>query len=350
MSKPKVLLLPHTRVRKFGYGIFRALGVSKEISKTVVDCLVETSLRGVDSHGIRLIPHYLKAVQVGRIDKDAKFVFKKTAAAVGILNANHGFGIFAGILGMKEAIKMAKRNGISCVAVNNSNHFGALAIYTTLAAKEGMIGFAFTNTDSLVVPFFGKVSYLGTNPIAIAAPMKGEEPFSLDMATSTVSMNKVLNYKSLGIELEPGWAVDEKGKETLDPGRAIALLPLGNYKGYALACAVEMMAAQVCGAAFGKHVSAMYPLDKGKRNLGHLLMAIDVSKFRNLGDFKKEVRDMCEELRGSERRSKHQKVLVPGDPEKRAYKYRLKRGIPLACEQYNQLIDMAKLYDYAGKL
>ena len=45
--------------------------------------LISTSLRGTDSHGINLFPHYCRAVDGGRINKSPEMVFERTAPAPG---------------------------------------------------------------------------------------------------------------------------------------------------------------------------------------------------------------------------------------------------------------------------
>ena len=202
---------------------------------------------------------------------------------------------------------------------------------------------AFTNTDSLAIPFGGRERYFGTNPIALAAPMKGEGPFNVDMATTTVPWNKILIYQSLNKKLEPGWAVDRRGKQTLDPKQALALLPLGGYKGYSLAAAVEIMSALLPATKFGKHVKRMYPADGEKRGLGHTIIVINISMFRKLVDFKSDLKQLSDELRSSVPSSPSSAVLAPGDPEKQMYLKRLKTGIPIP------VADLKILKGYANK-
>lgn len=323
-------IVSHRQFRIFGYALFDVLHAPKDISHMVVDGLVDTSLRGVDSHGVRLIPHYLRATVLGRINKSPKFTFKKTAASTGIVDADHGWGIAAGTFAMEKAITLAKRSGIGAVAVKNSSHFGAAALYGIRAARAGMIGMAFTHVESLVFPFRGKKPYLGTNPICFCAPVAGEDPFCLDMATSQIPWNKVMMYRGTKQQLEPGWAGDRQGKPTTDPDTAIGLLPIGLYKGYGLALMVEILCSMLSGMAFGSHIKFMFPLDGEKRKLGHFFMAIDISSFTPLATFKRRMKQLLDELRAVPSITKDFPVLVAGDPEKTQYNFRSKKGIPLA--------------------
>ena len=338
-------LVPHLKLRNFGYELFKTVGVSRKISTLVVNGLVDTSLRGVDSHGIRLIPHYIRATQTGRIKKNPKFIFTKTAPSCGIFDADDGFGIAAGIEAMMKATMLAKKTGLGAVSVRNSSHFGAAAIYTLLAAKKNMIGFAFTNVDSLVVPYGGRKPYLGTNPISFAAPMTGEEPLCLDMATSQISWNKILVYKSKKKALDFGWAVDKNGKITTDPMKAVGLYPIGGYKGYGLALAIEILCSLLSGMPYGRKIVPMYPLTNKKRRLGHFFMAIDISRYIRLEIFKRSLRDLCDALRKKSVASNDQRVMVAGDPEKEVYKIRIKTGIPISNFDYQEFKKLISQYN-----
>ena len=334
--------------KEFGYKIFENIGVQGKIYKLVVDSLVETSLRGVDSHGVRLIPHYANAAIIGRINKNPKFSFKKTGLSTGVLDANHGYGIAAGISAMEQALKLAKKCGIGAVAAKNSSHFGAAAIYSLLAAKKNMIGLTFTHADSLVFPYAANKPFLGTNPICFAAPCKGEEPFCLDIATTPISWNKLLIYKKDQKKLQKGWAANKYGKETIDPNIAVGLMPIAFYKGYGLSLMIEIFSSLLTGMSFGPHINPMYPLNKKKRFLGHFFIAIDIAKFEDVSVFKGRLRQMMNELRSLSPASGFDKVRVPGDPEKESYAIRSKAGIPISeydLDNFIRILDELKIND-----
>jgi len=316
-------------IKTFFEELLITINCPSNVYKPVVNCLIETSLRGVDSHGIALMPHYIEAVLIGRINPRPKFIIKKTATSTALLDADHTFGITASVLAMNKAIALAKNSGIGCVVVHNSTHFGAAANYSLIAAKKNMIGLSFTNTDSLVLPFGGRDSFLGTNPICFAAPCEGENPFCLDMATSIISWNKLLQHRKNGVSLEHGLAADRTGQSCTDALLARGLFPIGDYKGYGLGLMVEILCSLLANMPFGKHISPMYPLSKEKRKLGHFLMVIDISKFVRISIFKKRIKEMMSELRLQKTAKGFNQVMVPNDPEKKNYSIRVKKGIPI---------------------
>lgn len=307
--------------------------VVEKVAKDVVSSLIETSLRGVDSHGIRLLPHYLKAIDSGRINIDPNFIFNKTSEGTGKLDADHTFGHASGALAMNYALDMASENGISCVSVFNSTHFGAASYFSLIAARKNMVGISFTHADSLLLSHSSNRSFFGTNPICVTFPVMDEEPFCLDMATSLVSWNKILECRSSKKEIPKGWGVDKDGLDTTNPNEVRSLIPAGSYKGFGLSMVIEILCSFLGGMPYGHDITKMYsdPIDS-KRNLAHFFMAIDISKFQPLDDFRLRMKNLMHLVRNEPRADYSTPVLCPGDPEKATFEERSKSGIPLDSE------------------
>ena len=321
---------------------FTKIRVSKRIYQDVIDGLIETSLRGVDSHGIRLVPHYIRATLLGRINKNPKIKFNKTSFSVCNMDADHTYGISAGVIAMKKAISLAEKTGVGMVAVKNSSHFGAAGIYGLMAARKNMIGVAMTHVEDLVVPYGGTKPFLGTNAFCFAAPMDKEEPLCLDMATTMISFNKLRMYRRENKPLESGSAVDKAGNYTTDPHDAVALTHFGSYKGYGVALMIEVLCSLLTGGPYGPYITHMFPLSEKKRNLSHFFMAIDIKKFHPVIVFKKRMRQMAEEIRCQKPAQGFGAVMVAGDPEKNTYKERIKNGIPITDEMREDFNSLAK--------
>jgi ureidoglycolate dehydrogenase (NAD+) len=318
-------------IKSFLGNLYKKYGVLNY--NVVVDSLAESSMRGIDSHGIRLASHYLKEMSAGRINNKPKFRFTKNGSASLLMDADHGFGIYAGITAMEKAINVANKTGIACVAVKNGTHFGAAEIYSRLAAKQGMIGIAFCNSESYVVPFGGKKVVLGTNPISFAAP--GD--FCLDIATSSVAWNKVLVYRQQGKELDKEWAVDENGDTTTDAKSARYLRHFGSHKGYGLAMMVEILCTLLTGSPFGYELCPMYPVNGDKRKIGYYFIAI---KIGNISLFKKKFAEMRRMI------AKQPGVIISGDDRVKEYKRRSAEGIEVPnelIEDFNILAEKVNL-------
>lgn len=331
------------KVGKVCLEILLSIGVRSDVAEEVTNCLVETSLRGIDSHGINLLPHYVSAVLAGRINPSPNFKFKKTSDTTGLLDADDSFGHAATSLAIKEAIRLSKVSGSGFVSVYNSTHFSACAYYSLQAAREDMIGIAMTHTSSMMLSNRGKRPYLGTNPISFTFPCEGEEPVCLDMATTQVTWNFVKLAAQNKQKIDYGLAVDKEANVVEDPKDAAALLPMGSYKGYGLGFVVEVLCGLLAGAAYGPHVVEMYQSSLSqKRKLAHFVGAINIEKFVEIGVFKKMMKNLITELRNEPAVDPNLPVLVPGDPEKQAKELRLKEGIPLAEQTVQKINDFIR--------
>jgi LDH2 family malate/lactate/ureidoglycolate dehydrogenase len=320
-------------------------GASEDVASRVAEGLVQTSLRGVDSHGIRLFPHYIASVKAGRINPRPDYKFEKTSASTGKLDADHTFGHAAGMEAAKIAVGLAKEAGSGHIAVYNSTHFGAAAYYTLEIAKHDMIGMSFTHADSLMKTYAGKRAFLGTNPIAFAAPMQGEEPFCLDMATTLYNFNKVKQLREAKRHAPEGVGADIEGVETTDPEKISMLLPIGGYKGYGLSLMVETLCSMLTGMPYGPHIPSMFKAPPGqKRFLGHFISAIRIDCFQDAGVFKKRMSELVKELRNEPAADSNMPVQVAGDPEKKKAAERLERGIPLNQAEYDAFREIAVEY------
>ncbi len=315
-------------------------GAPEKIAHHVAEGLVSTSLRGVDSHGIRVIQHYLAEVESGRTNPnpDYKIIQRKPTCA--ILDADHTFGHAAGMEGAELAVKLAKEYGSGHVAIANSTHFGAAAYYGLYMAEQGMLGFSLTHSDSLVIPTRSKKSFLGNNPLCFTAPIEGEGPFCLDMATSQITFNEVRRLRATGGTAPMGVGADRDGHLTTDPNDICMLTPIASYKGYGMGVMIEILCSMLTGMPYGPHISKMFvDLDK-KRHLAHYVSAIDISAFQELDAFKARMKTLVDELRQEPPLDENLPVLVAGDPEKRSVENRSLDGIPLAEEDYRFFVDL----------
>ena len=83
---------PHKKLKDICNKLLISVGIGEEIAYEVAECLIQTSLRGVDSHGIRLLPHYIRVVKSGRINNEPNCSFNKTSPTTGIYDADHTYG------------------------------------------------------------------------------------------------------------------------------------------------------------------------------------------------------------------------------------------------------------------
>jgi len=235
----------------------------------------------------------------------------------------------AAIFATDLCVGLAREHGVGAVAVRHSSHYGAAAIYSRRAAAAGMVALSLTNSDPLVIPFGGTEAALGTNPISLAAPT-ASGVFDLDLATSQVAINRIFNARDEGRPIPEGWGVDEHGRSTTDPAKVRAGVPLGGYKGYALALLVEILSGVLAGAGVRHAAGELYGPASTPQDVGHFFLVLDPERTVGRAHFATVLEGMLDELRATPPAPGHDEVLVPGDPEARAHAERSRTGIPIA--------------------
>jgi LDH2 family malate/lactate/ureidoglycolate dehydrogenase len=308
----------------------RQRGLCEEHVTYVVEGLLETSLRGVDTHGVRLFPTYLAELDGGRSRARAVFRWSGKGAAR-TLDAGGALGLVAGRVAADEAAALARQLGIGAVSVRNSNHFGAASVYTLAMARQGVLGLALSNSDALVAPHGGMRAVFGTNPVSLAAQGAGDDLFCADFATSQVSYSRVRHQQTRGLPLEPGWVVE---------GRETVLKPLGGHKGQCLGMMVEILCALLADGPLDSELSHLYspPYDEPRR-ISHLFVAFDAGAFRGDG-FRADLSRLLGLVRG-EPGVAGERVVTPGDVEAETAADRRQHGIPLTDEEWGFFAGLA---------
>lgn len=333
------ITINHEEAKQYVVNKLVAAGLMESYAEKVAEILIHADLRNVNSHGVLRTEHYVNRLKAGGINPNANITFNQTAPTTGIVDGDNGFGHVIGDFAIEKAIQMAKENGIGMVTVMNSSHCGALSYFVQKAAEANLIGIAMSHTDKIVVPFGGKNSFLGTNPIAYGIPAKKHKPFILDMATSTVALGKVLQHKEEGKSIPEGWGVDENGQTVTDPDKVVSLTPFGGPKGYGLSLIVDIFSGLLAGATFGPHIGKMYEdLDK-KRHLGHYFCVFNPTNFIDLETFLARMDQMIDELHESEPAPGFSKVYIPGEIEQQNEENNLVNGITIAKSVYDYLTE-----------
>jgi len=312
-----------------------ACGADGETASAATRAMMHASRLGVDSHGVRLLEHYVTVIAGGRVNSNPRMGIVRQTGAVATFDADDGHGALAAYKAMEHAVSLAGQFGIGAVAIRNSSHFGAAGAYALSAAEAGMIGFAFCNADSFVRLHGGAARFHGTNPIACAVPVADGRPWLLDMATSAIPYNRIQLYKSLGRPLPLGVASTEDGEDTNDPNRAAMLAPLGGefgYKGAGLAGLAEILSAVLSGMKLSFELAPMGGPDiSTPRKLGAFVMALKPDAFISNDEFMDGMRRYLAELRNSPARP-GEHVLAPGDREWAEADRRSVEGIPIDPE------------------
>jgi LDH2 family malate/lactate/ureidoglycolate dehydrogenase len=316
----------------FSNAVLASAGASEESAEAATWAMLHASLHGVDSHGIRLLPWYADCLRTGIAKGNPNVTVDYRRRAAALVNADDGLGHIAMYRAMDEACALARDCGIGMASVINSTHFGAAGAYTLAAADAGFIGMVASNSGAFVVPHGGSKPIHGTSPLSLSAPNPGGDPFLLDMATSAIPWNKVLRFRTEGLTLPEGVAVDASGAFVTDPHKAVALAPVGGpdfgYKGAALAGMAEVLG----GILSGMRLSADQDgLALGDTKVGHFVMAIDPTLFMTLEAFGAKVEAYVSNFRTQPG------TYAAGGPEWERRRIRERDGIPLPEGLYADL-------------
>lgn len=313
-----------------------AAGADEASSAATTRALMHASGVGVDSHGVRLVPHYVRDLTSGQINGHPDVKIVERSAVVLDVDADAGLGHYASYRAIDAAMAAARRSGIAAAGVRNSSHYGAAGAYARAGAQEGLILVSLTNADSLVALHEGAKPFHGTNPISVGVPVPGQKPWLLDMATSSIPFNRVLLNRVLGRELANGVAADLRGEVTRDAKQAEMLVPVGGsefgFKGAALGGLVTILSAVLTGATADPFMQSMMdPSIRTPRNVGHFFLAIDPAFFGGGAAFGENLVAYLEALRGSPVKAGG-RVMAPGDREWEVEADRAANGIPVDPE------------------
>ncbi|MFY9176404.1 MAG: Ldh family oxidoreductase [Caldicoprobacterales bacterium] len=341
-------------MERFMVDVFKGVGVPEEDAKICAEVLIWADKRGIDSHGTnRLKPIYYDRINDGIQFPKTNFEVVKEGPTTAVVDGHHGMGMVIGKRSMDMAIEKAKKYGMGMVAVRNSTHYGAAGYYADMAVKAGMIGITGTNARPSIAPTFGVENMLGTNPLTFGMPTDEDFPFLLDCATSITQRGKIEVYAKIGKKMPEGWVIDENGDYQTDPDKVLedlvkgtaALTPLGGageelggYKGYGYATVVEILSAALQGGSFLKMLTGFKDGKKVPYCLGHFFIAIDVSAFTELDDFKKTTGDILRELRNSKKAKGQDRIYTAGEKEYDTWTYRKDKGVPVNPELLRELV------------
>lgn len=318
-----------------------AAGVPEAEALIVSSVLVDTSLDGIDTHGISRLPIYLSRLLNGRINPKPS-IQKTLNGAVASVDGDNGLGQLVAYRSMALAIDLAKEYGLGFVTVKNSNHFGAASTYCKMAAQEQMIGQAYTNSPCGIPPWGGKSPYFGTNPISYGFP-NGNQPVVIDMSSSTVARGNIILAAKEGRSIPEGWAIDKDGNPTTDAKEALqgAVLPVGGAKGYALALAVEVMSGIISGSAYGTHVGWIYDESLDPVNIGHSFFALDISRLMPYEDYAQRMTNMIGEIKDVPKAEAVNAIRIPGERRQTISEECKKDGIPINEGLLQELNELA---------
>ncbi len=342
-------ILRYEELLSFVKSVFVKLGVPEEDAFIVADNLVTADLRGIESHGVARLRRYVDGLRKGAVKAKPNIRVVSEGPSFALVDGDSGLGQVVGSFSMRLAIKKAEESGIGLVTTRMSNHYGIAGYYAMMALERDMIGVSMTNSRPLVAHTGALGKWLGTNPIALAAPTRAPPPLVIDMATSVAPIGKMEEYSRLGKRAPLGWGIDSEGNLCDDPDKIMkegALLPLGGlgelmggHKGYGLALLVELFTSVLSGAAMLREVGQTEAPKPA--NVGHFFMAVDVARFMPIDEFKDRMEKLRAELKNAPLHPQFDRIWVHGEKSYLTSVKRRREGVPIYKKVFEEMRTIA---------
>ena len=315
------------KLKKILTKIFINHGLSQNHANISSNALINAELVGAHTHGLARLKMYCDRINKKVINPKAKIKIKKISHSISQVDANSSIGFVAADIGIKEAIKNAKKTGIGLVGIKNSGHYGLSGYYAEQAVKKNLIVFCFTNAPPAIAPHGSKKKLFGTNPICFGSPTTSKIPFILDTSVSEINRGKIRVAAKTGKKIPVGVALDKFGKPTTDAKKALlgVQLPLGGFRGSGLAWMVDILSGVMTGANHGGKVKDPFDDFSGPQNVGHMFIAIKPNLF--VGNFSQRIKENIKRVKRLPKIKGVKEILYPGQNKFKRFKKNLNKKI-----------------------
>ncbi len=324
----------------FGRRLLIANGLPEEDAAIVAGCLVRADLRGVDTHGLQYLPHYLDRVRRGLINPRPDLKVERVTPMIGKLDGQNGFGFVVGTKAMAAAIEMAREFGLSIVGIRRSTHYGMAANYVLQALDAGLISLVFSNASPGMPPWGGRKAIIGTNPFAAGAPSGKELPFDLDMSPAVAARGKIRRAARRGESIPLGYALDAQGRATTDPNAALdggVVQPIGGPKGSGISMLMDILGGVITGAGCAGDVGNQFLDYDRPQNVGHFFLAMKPDLFVSRDEYFKNMDKLVQRVHGCPTAEGFSEVIMPGERERRFEEKHRRTGVPYSSKEVDAM-------------
>tara|TARA_Y100001968_G_scaffold219594_1_gene202362 strand:+ start:1523 stop:2527 length:1005 start_codon:yes stop_codon:yes gene_type:complete len=320
--------------------IFCKYGLSVKHANICAKALINAELVGAPSHGLSRLKMYCDRIKKKIINPKPKIKIKKISQSISHIDGNNSIGFVVADIGIKQAIKNAKKTGFGLVAIKNSGHYGLSGYYAEQAVKKNLIAMCFTNAPPAIAPHGSKKSLFGTNPICFGVPAKKNIPFILDTSMSIINRGKIRVAAKTGKKIPEGVALDKFGKPTTDAKKALkgVQLPIAGFRGSGLAWMVDILSGVFTGGNHGGKVKDPFDDFSGPQNIGHLFIVMKSNLF--VGNYNQRIIENIKRIKRLPKIKGVKEILYPGQNKRKRYKKNFNKKINI---QANISEDLKKL-------
>jgi ureidoglycolate dehydrogenase (NAD+) len=338
--------IQHKDLRDLAASLLSSAGADPAESARVADILVWADLAGRSTQGVWRLTVILPRLRDGFMRSPSSPEFIQKTDGILLVDGHDGFGQYIGHVAMARAIELARTTGVGLVAVRNSNHYGAGAYFVQMAAREGMVGFAFTNATRRVAAHGGISPIFGTNPVTFGAPLQSGDSVLIDFSTGAMAGSVIRKATETNQPIPMGVAIDERGGPITDPKEALraTLLPFGGVKGYCLSLLVEVLTGVMTNSLMSFQIPTMHEKKQAASRVGHVFLVIDISSLLPLEEYYQRMEMLIAAVKNSNLQTGITEVMIPGETRWRNYKSQLAQGVLLDCKTIESLSSLASEY------
>ncbi len=346
-------LIPHDRLQAFATDILAAAGMEADKAQTTASVLLEGDMIGHDTHGVSLIPMYLKALSSGEMSGSGAPEVVSDRGACFVWDGRLLPGAWLVTRALERACDRVTTHGVVTAAIRSSHHTCALAAFMRPVTERGFIARLSCSNPAAnrMAPYGGTRPLLTPNPIAYGFPTRGT-PIVVDVSCSITTTTMTQTLARSGGRFPEPWAQTADGTPTDDPREVTehggSLLPLGGalkgHKGYGLALSEELLTQGLSGKGRA-NTDAPGPLAQSV-----FLQVMDPEAFAGLDPFLDQSDHLAEACRSNPPAAGATgAVRVPGDSAAAKRARALAEGVPVAASVLEALNEAAMRLD-AGAL
>jgi len=317
-------------LKKIIIKIFINQNLSYSHALICANAIINAELVGAPTHGLSRLKMYCDRINKKVINPKPKIKIKKISQSISHIDANNSIGFVAADIGIKQAIKNAKKTGIGLVGVKNSGHYGLSGYYAEQAIKKNLIVFCFTNAPPAIAPHGAKKSLFGTNPVCFGTPTSSKIPFILDTSVSVINRGKIRFAARTGQKIPEGVALDKYGRPTTNAKKALkgVQLPIAGFRGSGLAWMVDILSGVMTGGNHGGKVKDPFDDFSGPQNIGHLFLVLKPNLF--VGNYNQRIKENIKRVKRLPKIKGVKEILYPGQSKFRRFKKNHKKEIKIS--------------------
>lgn len=336
--KEHEIIISAKEMQSHFYNLLIKHGFTETKAKQCAEVFTSNSIDGVYTHGINRFAKFIQYVKEGYIKTNAEPTLISGFAGIEQWHGNLGVGPFNAIVSTNRAIQLARKHGIGCVALSNTNHWMRGGYYGWKAAKQGLVFIGWTNTIANMPAWNAVDSKVGNNPLVFAVPYK-DEAIVLDMAMSQFSYGTMEMAVIKNEKLSVNGGYDKDGNLTNDPSEILETkrpLPAGYWKGSGLALLLDILATVLSGGLSTSEISKQ----SAEHSVSQVFICIDVSKLNHHSSITLAVQNIINDYHQSVPVDRNKKIVYPGERILITREKNLKDGIPVLKTIWEEVLKL----------